>query len=263
MKIRLLMFFLAGLWTQAYAQIETSITVPYTSAASPTFPALLYLPDDYATTGTQQYPLLVFLHGSGESCPPQSSLYNSTGSGGVPYAIEHGQWPTTGFVNPKDGKTYKFIVVSPQSGCNSWSTAGDQLENIIKYLVATYRVDVNRIYGTGLSAGGGGVTEYAAHLDAATETILTSTRTYKFAAMVPMSLATITPVQSWGTMIASDNVATWGFGDPNNDTYGANTMYLMNYINNATPGLARFSQFNTGHGPWEAYYNPTYRENKI
>ena len=250
-----------GVWSGVEAQVETSITVPYTTAASPTFPALLYLPDDYNTTGAQKYPLLVFLHGSGESCPPQSNLYNNSGSGGPSYLIEHGQWPTTGFVNPKDGKTYKFIVVSPQSGCNSWSTSGDQLENIINYLVSKYRVDVDRIYGTGVSAGGGGITEYAAHMDAPTESILTSVRTHKFAAMVPMSLATNAPKQAWADVIAGDNIATWGFGDPNKDTYGSNTMDLLNFMNKDKPGLARFTQMTTGHGPWGPFYATSYREN--
>src|ERR1700730_16159796 len=109
MKIRLLIFFFAGLWTQAYAQVEQSINVPITSSASPTYQSLLYLPDDYASTSTT-YPLLVFLHGSGESYPPITNLYAGTSSGNTgtpPYLIEHSGWPTTGFVNPKDGKTYK------------------------------------------------------------------------------------------------------------------------------------------------------------
>lgn len=252
----------------SFSQVETTITVP-TGTSPSTFQALLYLPDDYNTSGNN-YPLLVFLHGSGESCSPLSTIYNSTTAGGPSYFIEHGQWPTTGFVNPKDGKTYKFIVVSPQSACNSWSSSGDELDSIVSYLKKTYRVDANRCYATGLSSGGGGVIEHIAHLDAATETSTTQPRKNKFAAVVPMSLATITPVQSWANVSMKDSVRVWGFGDQNNDTYGSNTQLYLQLCDNVKIGYTRFTgnpgsnglnTFNTGHGPWNPYYNPTYREN--
>lgn len=238
--------------------IEAQITVP--AAPGLNYGAGLFLPDDYATT-SQLYPLLVFLHGAGEASPPLSNIYNSASAGGPAYLIEHGLWPEN-FVNPRDGKQYKFIVVSPQSN-NGWSTSGDQLESIINYLVATYRVDTSRIYGTGLSAGGAGCCEFAAHLDAATETKLTSTRTHKFAAMVPMSMATIEPKQTWANLIVSDGVMVWGLGDQNGDVYGDTTMDLVTFMNTAKAGTARFTgnpPFTYGHGGWNHFYDPTYRE---
>jgi len=241
-------------------QIETNINVPYTPAASPTWQALAYFPPDYPST-SNKYPLIIFLHGSGESCPPTSKIYNST-SGGIPYAIEHGQWPADGgFINPADGQKYKPIVLSPQSGCNSWSAAGDQVDNIINYAVNTYRIDPNRIYLTGVSSGGGGDIEYTAHItNDGTEGHQGATRHWKIAAQVPMSLATISPVQAWANQIVADGTHTWGHGDPNADTYGENTMNLLTFINRAGAGMGVFTANNFGHGGWNNIYNPTYHQ---
>jgi predicted esterase len=240
-----------------YAQsVEKVINLPTTGGASPTRPSLIYYPDDYNSTSTK-YPLLVFLHGSGEAGTSLAKIYNSSTAGGPAYLIEHGGWPSS-FTNPSDKKAYKFIVVSPQSN-NSWSSSGDETENMIKYLVANYRVDVNRIYITGLSAGGGAAVEYAAHLNG-DENSLASTRTYLAAAIVPMSAATLTPKQSWADKIVGDNVKTWGLGDPNNDTYGENTMNLVNYINKDKAGYGIFSPNSYGHGGWNKLYIPSFKQ---
>jgi len=256
----------------------TIINVPYTTASTPTFQAYLYLPNDYGTTGSQRYPLFIFLHGSGESCPPVSNIYNSTTAGGPLYFIEHGLWPTGGFMNYRTGATEKYIVLGPQSACNSWSTSGDQLANIKTYMVQNYRVDSNRIIVSGLSSGGGGTVENTANLSG-NETTQTFPSRYKNAAVIPMSPATNNPLQAWGAQFVTDSVPSWFFGDQNNDTYGeyawnfarrlptpnATTNGFINAIKfgyayfTGNPGTNGVSTFNTGHGPWNTYYNPTFR----
>src|SRR5205085_5797231 len=83
---------------------ESVINVPYNSNGS-TRKTLLYKPDDYSST-TTSYPILIFLHGAGESTTSLSSIYNNSGAGGPAYFIENGQWPAS-FTNPADGKAYK------------------------------------------------------------------------------------------------------------------------------------------------------------
>src|ERR1700761_7430743 len=105
--------------------VEKVINLPTSSGSSPTRPSLIYYPDDY-NSGSTKYPLLVFLHGSGESGANLSQIYNNSNAGGPAYFIEHGSWPSS-FTNPTDGKAYKFIVVSPQSN-NNWSSSGDETD---------------------------------------------------------------------------------------------------------------------------------------
>src|ERR1700760_557768 len=189
----------------AHAQVEQTINVPYTTGKSPTYQALLYLPSDYSTSG-KRYPLLVFCHSASEAADGSSAgtglakIYNQAQKGGPAYYIEHGQWPAT-FTNPVNGAQEQFIVVSPQAG--DWSINGDQLANIVNYLVATYRVDVNRIHLTGVSAGGQGVVEYAAQLDPNEDnpSQTKDVRKYLPADIVPMSAATsYDPTQTWANI---------------------------------------------------------------
>src|SRR5438105_13768547 len=170
--------------TQGFSQTvvanQQSITVPITSSGT-TENALLSLPNDYGST-TTSYPLIVFLHGTGEAGTDLSLIYNSSSAGGPAYYIGQGTFPTS-FTNPADGKTYKFIVLTPQAP--TWSTSGPQLDYVLQYMVKNYRVDVSRIYLTGLSAGGEGIVNYVTHN--------TVTPTYTHAAFDPLSAAIYTP----------------------------------------------------------------------
>jgi hypothetical protein len=249
-------------FSAANAQVEKTINVPYTSSSSPTYQALLYLPSDYSSS-SKSYPLLVFCHGAGEAADGGSGLagiYNSSGSGGPAYFIEHGGWPSS-FTNPVTGAQEQFIVVSPQA--DTWDMSGDALANVVNYLVKTYRVDVNRIHLTGLSAGGESVVEYVSQLDPLEDppAVSSDKRTYPAASVVPMSQATNQPIQSWGNIDVADGTPCWGFGDPVNDIHGEFTQDLTTVINTAKSGYARFTTFNTGHGPWGPFYNPSYTEN--
>lgn len=129
---------------------QTIINVPIDGSGT-VEQAILHLPDDYKTATTTEYPLLVFLHGVGEGGSNPASIYTSSSAGGPAYIIAQGQWPSS-FVNPKDGKSYKFIVVSPQS-TDGWSTTAAQLDYVLTYLFNTYRCDPARLYLTGISAG--------------------------------------------------------------------------------------------------------------
>ncbi|GGB00851.1 PKD domain-containing protein [Puia dinghuensis] len=113
---------------------------------------LTWLPTSYASNPNKRYPLIVFLHGAGEAGTGISGLSTLLNQG-IPKKIAAGFQPVA--VNPKDGQTYEFIVVSPQAP--SWSYNYDQLKYILPNVLGKYRVDTNRIYLTGISAGGDGV----------------------------------------------------------------------------------------------------------
>lgn len=256
------------------AQIESTINLPYFTNGG-TVHALLY---NVGTTPGKKYPLLVFLHGSGESGTNLNKIYNSSSAGGPAYLIEHGLWPV-GFLNRKTSLLDTFIVVSPQTN-NGWSSSGDDLDGYFTYLVANYPVDTTRLYGTGPSAGGGGIIENAAHLNGNEDNGNTSSRRWHMAAMIPMSSATNNPTQAWGNKIVADSIPSWHYGDQRNDVQGERVWNMARdtpitdastpgFINKLKHGYARFTgnpgnngvtTFTTGHGPWGTYYSTSYKE---
>jgi len=197
----------------------------------------------------------MFFHGSGEAGTTPSKIYNSTTAGGPAYLIEHGQWPV-GFNNYRTNTLDTPIVMCPQTN-NNWSSSGDDIEKYINTFLLSYPIDVNRIYLTGLSSGGGGVIEFCAHLNGDENSQL-SIRTHKAAAIVPMSAATNRPQRpAWANQIVADGTSAWGHGDPNNDVYGEYTQDIM--VDMGTT-LARFTANTYGHGGWNNIYTPTFRQ---
>jgi len=98
---------------------------------------LLFLPDKY-NEEKKDWPLILFLHGSGE----RGSVIDSVKKHGPPKIVE--QVPD-----------FPFIVLSPQCPKEQqWSN--DILIPLLDEIVKKYRVDEKRIYLTGLSMGGFG-----------------------------------------------------------------------------------------------------------
>jgi len=250
-KILLFMSLACALFSKAQGD-QTIINVSISTSG--TEKAVLHLPDDYVST-TTKYPILVFLHGSGESGSNPASIYNNSGAGGPAYFIARNTFPTS-FTNPADGLPYKFIVLSPQDCCSGWSTSGRSLDYILRYMVTNYRIDTTRIYLTGLSAGGAGIVQYVSRTD---DNGIPFTPRYKVPAYVPMSEANGNPSALSLANIVADSVKSWGFGDPVNDPHGYNTKLLEDGMNLIKPGIARFTSYSGGHCCWNTYYNPTYK----
>lgn len=103
---------------------------------------LLYLPPSY-NESEAAWPLVVFLHGSGES----GADLNMVRAHGPPRLIN-------------EGRDFPFIMVAPQAPeIRSWDI--DALDALLDEIVRTYRVDADRIYLTGLSNGGKGAWAWA------------------------------------------------------------------------------------------------------
>ncbi|MDY0104368.1 MAG: prolyl oligopeptidase family serine peptidase [Lentimicrobium sp.] len=104
---------------------------------------LLYLPEGFEAKPNETWPLLVFLHGSGE----RGNDLEKVKVHGPPKLIAQ-------------GKTFPFIVLSPQCPLNSeWDT--ETLFALIKHVASRYRVDEAKVYVTGLSMGGAGTWDLA------------------------------------------------------------------------------------------------------
>jgi predicted peptidase len=121
---------------------------------------LLYLPRTYDQDRDKAWPLMLFLHGRGESNGPLSLVT---------------KWGPPKFA--QRGDDLPFILVSPQCPRDGrWNddTRQEQLDRLLETVMSSYRVDEDRIYVTGLSMGGYGSWSLAArHPD-------------RFAAVVPI-----------------------------------------------------------------------------
>lgn len=212
--------------------------------------ALTFLPANYRPS--ERFPLILFFHGDGETGSTKEDLakiFQNASSGGPAYFIAHDLWPDS-FYSYKDDKYYEPIVISPQSA--SWSTDYKVVGVIIKELLARYSIDTSRIYLMGLSAGGWTIWNYSAHYH--------QLPPYPAAAIVPMSMATNASSMD-ASYIVSDSVRVWGFGDVSGDVWGLQTRKGLSYLNRLVPGIARFTDTRgSGHGGWENYYDPKYRE---
>lgn len=118
----------------AYSSTVGSVRVSY----------LLYAPSGYAS-GTRRWPLIVFLHGSGER-------------GTDPRQLDAQPLPKT------LARTTRFpaVVFSPQlpPPYTWWSDFVGPVDALVLQLEARYRIDPRRVYLTGLSLGGFGTWSY-------------------------------------------------------------------------------------------------------
>lgn len=97
---------------------------------------LLYFPEGYNDQASGSWPLLVFLHGSGE----RGTDIEKVKVHGPPKLISQ-------------GRKFPFLVLSPQCRDSvDWDT--ETLFALISHIAGKYRIDHRRIYLTGLSMGG-------------------------------------------------------------------------------------------------------------
>lgn len=128
----------------------------------------LYYPRDYEDNKTAFFPLLLFLHGGGESGGELAALKSS----GPPKLLV-------------EGKEFPFLILAPQNPHEKqwWNTRA--VKQLLDTIVANNRVDPRRIYLTGLSRGGGAAWELAVQYPD------------RFAAMAVVCGMTPLPYASW------------------------------------------------------------------
>src|SRR5689334_2673902 len=103
---------------------------------------LLFLPPGYEQSH-KKWPLMLFLHGAGESGHDLSKVKTH----GPPKIVE-------------TKRDFPFILVSPQSPGRGWNP--DVLNALLDDVLRKYQVDEDRVYLTGLSMGGFGTWDLAA-----------------------------------------------------------------------------------------------------
>jgi hypothetical protein len=219
------------LCTGAFAQQQAYVTPAGTKF-------LLYTPPGYTTT-TTTYPLLLSLHSKGEVGDDLNELTINNPEQMPCRLIYLNKWPLD----------LPFIVLTPQLKPTveepdpQWPA--DYIDEVVRYVVSKYRVDLSRIYLTGISRGGTGVWTYA------------SSYPQKIAAMVPLSgrsdLTQACPVK---------DIPIWAFhgdGDPTAPTIFS--VDMVNAIRGCSPAGKYKPQLYLlnakGHLGWNEVYNGT------
>ncbi|WP_020532916.1 PKD domain-containing protein [Flexithrix dorotheae] len=201
---------------------------------------LEYLPEGYGDKGNQnkEYPVIIFLHGAGEKGNGKDPEIWKVAKHGPPKHIENGHNMTFEY----DDQKYSFIVISPQTS-GWWSAA--PINEVVEHVKSTYRVDLSRIYITGLSMGGAG--------------------TWSFITSYPDKVAAAAPIcgasqSNNACNIANGNLPVWAFhGDKDTTVPWTYSDTWVKDINNCSPApdpKARLTIYpGVGHNSWDRAYN--------
>lgn len=201
-------------------QVEQSLSLSGGGAV----PYLLYLPKEY-DAGEKRWPLMLFLHGRGESHGPLSLVKQW----GPPKRIDLGE-------------QFPFIVASPQCpSASSWSKADQQaaLIQLLDHLKQTLKIDTDRVHLTGLSMGGYG--------------------SWRLAADHPEWFASVAPIcgagnPADGPILAGLPIWVWHGTDDGAVPY-QKSVDMVEAIRAAGGEKVRFTTLqHIGHVSWEAAY---------
>jgi len=183
---------------------------------------LLYLPEDYERS-SKKWPLVLFLHGSGE----RGSDIELVKRNGPPKLVE-------------EGKKFAFILVSPQCPERTiWDNK--MLIALLDEIESKYNVDKNREYLTGLSMGG--------HA------------TWSLAIQYPERFAAIIPICAAGypqDVYVLKDVPVWVFHGQKDDVVPITEGQQMVNALEKEGGSVKFTIYpEAGHDAWtETYNNP-------
>jgi predicted peptidase len=192
-------------------QIMTTLTCKY----------LLYLPEGYSHSGPA-WPMMLFLHGAGE----RGDDLEKVKVHGPPKIVE-------------GRKDFPFIVVSPQCPSDSWwPNEVEMLKNLVDEIAASYNVDEERIYLTGLSMGGYG--------------------TWSLASEYPERFAAIAPICGGGEPFFGyklRNVPVWAFHGAKDNLVPLEKSEQMVEAIKRAGGQAKLTVYpDAGHDSWTATY---------
>jgi predicted peptidase len=184
---------------------------------------LLYLPKGYGR-GKKKWPLMLFLHGSGE----RGNDLEIVKLHGPPKLIEAGQ-------------EFPFIVVSPQCPAGEgWvkQNLGTLLDDLEQHL----QVDTTRVYLTGLSMGGAG--------------------TWRWASVFPNRFAALAPICGGVEEVLMSKIShlpIWAFHGAKDELVPLEeSTRLVNELKRLGSKKVKFTVYkNAGHDSWtRAYANP-------
>ena len=213
-RLAIIVFFVCILFIKTTAQQTAQKFVQETEY-------LLSLPNHYNEDTIRRWPLVLFLHGSGES----GHDIQKVKAHGPPQLVEQ-------------GKKFPFILVSPQSDVPSgWDI--EMLYKFLQHIKRIYRVDNQRIYLTGLSMGGFG--------------------TWALGMKYPDEFAAMAPVCGGGDTATAwkiRNIPVWCFHGAKDDVVppvGSENLVEATGRYNSSVKFTLYP--NTNHNSWDTTYN--------
>lgn len=203
--------------------------------------AYVHLPAEYADSVQKRYPLIIFITGLGETGTVASKI------------LVHGpaKFIAAGATMEfnVNGKIEKPIVISMQP-VDPWAPNPFVVNRKVDSIIARWRIDQQRINGTGLSMGGQTWQNYVNTGNA--------TLTNRLASIVAMSA----PGPDNGVANMRNYVLAggkwWGF-EGTTDYRGMDL--IRDVMNSNIPASARYYQYTGGHCCWNTWYVPTWNEN--
>jgi predicted peptidase len=189
---------------------------------------VLFVPHDYDAKAEKPYPIILFLHGAGET------------QGGPKQPVEVGIGPAI----KKQEKTFPFFVVFPQSQKRTWqagSADADRALAMLDEVQKEFKTDAKRVYLSGLSMGGYG--------------------TWSLAAKYPERWAAIAPVCGGGNPADAEkikNIPCWCFHgdkDPAVNISKSRDMIKALWAAGAHPNYTEYT--GVDHNSWDRAYATT------
>jgi predicted peptidase len=187
---------------------------------------VVFIPKDYGINDDQKvYPVILFLHGSGES--------GTDGEKQVKGALAKA-------IRDKKGN-FPFITIFPQSQKGGWKAGSAEANRalaILDEVEKNYKTDKKRVYLTGLSMGGSG--------------------TWSIAAANPNRFAAIAPICGGSNPENVDKIKhlpIWCFiGDKDNAKLVENNRTLIKALKDAGAAV-RYDEYpGVGHNSWDRAY---------
>jgi predicted esterase len=186
---------------------------------------LVHVPDAAQQNPGEKFPLILFLHGSGERGDDLSIVSRN----GPPKILN---------VQPDWAFKDKFIVVSPQCPNSQWWNPL-QLRDLLDELQTKYPIDPKRVYLTGLSMGGYG--------------------SWQMAEWFPERFAAVAPVCGGGDPADAQrikDIPTWVFHGGRDPVVPIANAYQMVQALRDLHGRIKFTVFpEYGHNSWEPMYD--------
>ena len=184
----------------------------------------IYYPDNYYDSDTT-FPLVLFLHGAGERGNDLSLVEKH----GIPKMINNGEH-------------FPFITIAPQCPKNQWWSEPLYVKTLILFvedIIRSNKIDIGRIYATGLSMGGYGTLAIAKE------------RPDLFSAIIPVC----------GGMDTTDierlkDIPIWLFhGDEDKVVPVENSELIYNLLKPMNPDIKITIYKGVNHNSWDMTYN--------